>query len=757
MTEKSGIEKLSSDNNLESYLVETREFFALIRKLDSHPEVHRVRQDEYRSMYCAASKSRNLDLLDKCLSGFFGEATKPAGKATPLSLRLNPAVKAMGGINKNQALYTRKVSTGMYYAAIWPWTRKPVNLTINLGFYGEGLSEKDYSSLEDIVETKVLKENSEKIPENGIGGKLHGISLGAFLQMSALENTSCTLKVKSANKTGLIYLLNGQLINAKTNGMNGESAAYRIIGWDEAVISIQPATADIKKEIHLPLMHILMEGLKKKDEQAYNGKEEIDVAGDDLSLSDFDSSEKQIESDSEASIKAAIEEISLKAKSGKKKLKLVYIITALIIILVGTGYLFMKKRSREVQIKNELTMIMDADHDTHYKLKLLQAFIAKYDKNELAVTAKEKIDDITSGLEDKAYNEAISQGDKLGRNLKYNEAIEAYKKYKIAYPEGKYSEKITFRISEAERKLSEDGDYNSALRRAESSGTERIFVYADFLEKHPDGKYSNEIKTLIASMNEEFYLFQNKRIDKSEIKEDWETCIKFCNEYIRFFPDNDRTAELSVKKKIFEKRLNEKNTFEIFVKDSPDGEVNLEILKDRYEEYLNAYPTSYLTKKVKTEISAIDDRLMKTRLKSEEMRIAGMMGDASERFIINDDGTFIDKKTDLMWCTLDSEFILSKCVNFEDAEVFIKNLKTGGYTDWRLPTDEELVSLYKKQPVFPSSMLTWYWTSNTYKHYSGYWKTIVNVVDTKKETSWEQQQKDSYNCGSVRAVRDPGN
>ena len=63
---------------------------------------------------------------------------------------------------------------------------------------------------------------------------------------------------------------------------------------------------------------------------------------------------------------------------------------------------------------------------------------------------------------------------------------------------------------------------------------------------------------------------------------------------------------------------------------------------------------------------------------------------ASERFVDNGNGTITDVKTGLMWVASDNAIPIS----WPDAVEFCKNLRTGRYTDWRMPTLAELQSLY---------------------------------------------------------------
>jgi hypothetical protein len=59
----------------------------------------------------------------------------------------------------------------------------------------------------------------------------------------------------------------------------------------------------------------------------------------------------------------------------------------------------------------------------------------------------------------------------------------------------------------------------------------------------------------------------------------------------------------------------------------------------------------------------------------------------------NEDGTITDGNG-LMWTKLDSFADLSRCLNWYDSEKYVKELSTGGHTDWRMPTIAELYSIY---------------------------------------------------------------
>ena len=60
------------------------------------------------------------------------------------------------------------------------------------------------------------------------------------------------------------------------------------------------------------------------------------------------------------------------------------------------------------------------------------------------------------------------------------------------------------------------------------------------------------------------------------------------------------------------------------------------------------------------------------------------------RFIAYDNGTVLDTHSNLMWATKDNV----SDINWANAKSYCENYRGGGYTDWRMPTQDELAELY---------------------------------------------------------------
>lgn len=88
------------------------------------------------------------------------------------------------------------------------------------------------------------------------------------------------------------------------------------------------------------------------------------------------------------------------------------------------------------------------------------------------------------------------------------------------------------------------------------------------------------------------------------------------------------------------------------------------------------------------------------------------------RFIAHDNGTVLDTQTNLLWASRDN----GSNINWEDAKAFCENYEAAGYNDWRMPTKEELMSLYDRS-IFGNNgfhltklitlTASWPWASDT--------------------------------------------
>jgi len=102
------------------------------------------------------------------------------------------------------------------------------------------------------------------------GGTLHNVSSGMFLQLIEMEQKTCTIRLadRTSGKRGVLFFRDGELLDARVNGVKGEEAAHHIFSWEEVTLSIQNTCRCDEKKIEGELQAILLEAMRLKDEKA---------------------------------------------------------------------------------------------------------------------------------------------------------------------------------------------------------------------------------------------------------------------------------------------------------------------------------------------------------------------------------------------------------------------------------------------------------------------------------------------------------
>lgn len=122
-----------------------------------------------------------------------------------------------------------------------------------------------------------------------------------------------------------------------------------------------------------------------------------------------------------------------------------------------------------------------------------------------------------------------------------------------------------------------------------------------------------------------------------------------------------------------------------------------------------------------------DDVSAKETKSSEKSNVQKKVRSKDGRFIDNGDGTITDANTELMWAKKDSYADLEKCLHWSDSNSYVKKLRTGGYSDWQMPTVAELKSIFEESklnkggaggivyidPIFASGSGFMQWSSET--------------------------------------------
>jgi tetratricopeptide (TPR) repeat protein len=109
-----------------------------------------------------------------------------------------------------------------------------------------------------------------------------------------------------------------------------------------------------------------------------------------------------------------------------------------------------------------------------------------------------------------------------------------------------------------------------------------------------------------------------------------------------------------------------------------------------FKRYLELAPNA-------SDASQIRDEIYKLEYRAEQARSKEINRDG--RYIAYKDGTVLDKQTNLMWAAKDN----GEDILWQDSKNYCKNYRGGGYSDWRMPTLDELEGLYDSSKSYRAS------------------------------------------------------
>ena len=626
-------------------------FLTLAKGIDDLPDMSNRFYEESRSLYQVTSSGHSIGELVEILSEFFGVPAKAPDQSIPVTLRFDPTVKYLGGIRKDQALFLKKLKTGAFYGALWPWQRDANKIEILLGFCSSSISKADFTQLGTLVQKFLSKKKIETIAD--VGGQIHGISLPSFLQMSEMEGATYTLKVTSGNRTGHLCLDGGSLVAAQYEGLTGNQAAYRIISWDKAAIQIEAADPDRVREIHDPLMHVMMESLKIKDEvgaeppppspdrkipaphpkpkkappsdQPVTKKENqpvkkpmkkaskpVQKKPSKKSPSPPESPESPDGPESPESPESLglleLEELkefpdglvsvpfekSTDHSVGKqgqmaRTSKLLILLGAVIIfaIVVTAGGTLLQKR-QVYRRYDRLVADLAVTKALDAQVVLLMQYIKANPEDVHRSELEARLKDTHTEIEKQDYEKTILDVNGLPIDEKYEKkALSLYTAFLRKFPQSPYARQINEAIGGI-RQLLGTAYFEDLKEVSATDFLERYAAYREYMDQFPLGAERVVVERMITDLAQEYYGAIEKQIATCDARENWDGCIAQCDRFLSVF-----THEASVGKvKMLRSALQDK-------KDVEELTVKASLVADDYAQAKKVY-TAYLEKRPDT-------------------------------------------------------------------------------------------------------------------------------------------------------------
>ncbi|MCB2145723.1 MAG: response regulator [Deltaproteobacteria bacterium] len=102
----------------------------------------------------------------------------------------------------------------------------------------------------------------------GFAGTLKNIQLNDLIQMCCLSASSICMRVTKDERIGTIFIVDGEIVHAACEDIEGEEAFYRILGWQTGSFeSIEVSTVP-QRTIQNNYHYLIMEAARRVDEKA---------------------------------------------------------------------------------------------------------------------------------------------------------------------------------------------------------------------------------------------------------------------------------------------------------------------------------------------------------------------------------------------------------------------------------------------------------------------------------------------------------
>ncbi len=574
-------------------------FIDLAQELDALPEISKRFYEESRSLYQATCNNRSTTYLEKILTKFFGPPAKPAGKPLPRKLRKNSAVKYLGGVEKDQSLFLLKLKTGEFYGALWPWRRNKTKIEIHMGYCSDWMVDEHYQQLENLVK-RSLSRNAFAQMDTGTGGQVHGIGLSSFLQMAEMEQSTFSLNVICDDRSGKLHVHEGQLIAAETEEYTGRDAAYRIIAWEGVNITIDAADLSKTDEIQQPLMHVLMESLKIKDEIT----------------STFEHAPMppppKPRPKAEHGKKIVKLERAPRPKAPKKVTKLAPVLAAVLCVLIllaciGTVAMYISNARKETEAFKAFMMQVDRTDNFEKKISMLEDYASVHPDSKQISEIKKKMESLNENLQDRAFESTVLEVSSLPVDETYEKkAIALYGDFLEKYPSPANQQRVNSAIADI-KKLLDQYYYEELKRAARLDLSERLKVYRDYIERFPQGRYQKDVDTLINEMGRQYLEYLKSEDEKCAETKRWGTCMQ---RYEKFIADFEGTA-LAKDAQATISALQDRRDLMNLRKIREEAGINYKKAHDAYRDYLKEHPNSSQKETISKEYTELKSHLAK--------------------------------------------------------------------------------------------------------------------------------------------------
>ncbi len=583
--------------------------------------------------------------------------------------------------------------------------------------------------------------------DSGVGGQLKGISLDSFLQMMQMDRTSCTLQVTHGDRVGWLFVLDGELIGAELGNLPPFEAACRIVAWRDPVIEINNQCLLNRNEIRQPLMHVLMEGMRLRDEEAKAFPPPEPQAG---MMAPAAAPEA---APAAAPVPTAEKDVLAERKNRRRRWLIAAAAAVAVLVVAGAGLMGLSAYRARQAHRAMLAAVSDAGA-AQTRLHIIDGYLIddalKDDYRKEAETLRDRT---AMQWREESFAETDAEAKADAARGRLDLAVEGYRSFLKQFADGPTADVAKARIAELRGTMAEEA-FRRLTEQAGAAGPMAAEAYAGFVRDFPESPHAEAARQRMADLRDAYVAALNERIDACRRQQDWDCCMDFASRYATFYGEDRHGGDFKLLQDFFARKIKDRQVVENLVATAAKAGSDLDAARKVFTDFLKTVPEASLKEKVLEQVARIDSEIAAVKAREQGRRVVAALETLGDRFVVDGDGTFTDRRSGLTWCLLDSLEFGAGCMNYDAARKHVAGLTVGGHRDWRLPTVAELAGLYKTAPFFPAGQADWYWSAETYTRYVGLKKVVeVRIVTSRPETDWQAQNRDAQQCGVVRAVR----
>jgi hypothetical protein len=440
----------------------------------------------------------------------------------------------------------------------------------------------------------------------------------------------------------------------------------------------------------------------------------------------------------------------------KKKInfKRYFVIAAIVLLVVGIGGgAFWFIYYGQQRLENEYIQ-MRAAASRKGTLEAQRGFIQNYidrqTNQEYIEKAQNDIAALHKQIEYRDYKRMQSQRDKLMAAQEFEKTAKAISGYMTKHPQSAHNKDLKQELDKLPG-LIDKRDYERIVALPADEYADLASAMTNYLRAHPKGVHVKDVNQIAKRIATPYYQQLSRDLQTCEKAQDWRRCIALSSPFIDLYKDSQYAVRLRRKSDDYLRNIQGDEILTTLRAQAGGPGADPVKLRSTYRDYLEKNPYSPAREMITAELKSLTATLNRQDLESELKRLRNALPQTKGRFSEKAPATVFDKTTGLTWAMIDSNYDTWACMTYEEAVAYVHRLKTGGYSDWRLPTAKELKGFYSGTNLFKSQSAEWYWSADKIKRYSGGWIVLVDVFEPANRRVIKQRR--AGECGWVRPVR----